>query len=62
LKVKDNATQLEVTQNGKVVAEAPVKWIQLQKKPAETEVVMDKDRVVEVDLGGKTQALQVTGI
>ena len=61
LKVKDNATQLEVMQHGKVVAEAPVKWIQLQNRPADTEVVMDKDRVVEVDFGGKTQAVHVAG-
>jgi len=60
LKVKDNATQLEVTtQDGKVVTEVPVTWIQLQKKPANTEVIMNKDRVVEVDFGGKTQALKV---
>jgi len=60
LKVKENATQLEVTtQDGKVVTEVPVTWIQLQKKPDNTSVVMDQNRVVEVDFGGKTQAVKV---
>lgn len=61
LKVKDNATQLEVTKDGKVVAEAPITWKQLQQKPANTEVVMDQNRIVEVDFGGKAQAAQVQG-
>lgn len=59
LRVKDNASQIEVVRNGKVVAQAPVTWIQLDKKPQSTEVVMDKDHVVEVDFGGKTQAVKV---
>jgi hypothetical protein len=59
LRVKDNAPQLEVTKDGKVVAEAPITWIQLPKKPQATEVVMDQNRVVEVDFGGKTQAVKV---
>jgi hypothetical protein len=59
LKVKDNAPQLEVTQDGKVVAQVPVKWVTLQKTPTSTEVIMDKGRVVEVDFSGKTQAVKV---
>ena len=34
LKVKDNATELQVTHDGKVVAQVPVKWIQLPNKPS----------------------------
>jgi hypothetical protein len=61
LRVKDNATQVQVTKDGKVVAEAPITWIQLQRKPANTEVVMNQNRIVEMDFGGKTQAAQVQG-
>ncbi|HEX2776383.1 MAG TPA: hypothetical protein VHN10_07065 [Candidatus Acidoferrales bacterium] len=59
LKVDDNASQLQVIQNGKVVAQAPVHWVQLQQKPADTSVLIDGDKIVEVDFGGKTQAVQV---
>jgi len=59
LKVKDNATELQVTQNGKVVAQVPVQWVQLSDKPAVTAVVMDNDKIVEVDFGGKTAAVKI---
>lgn len=59
LKVKPNASQLEVTKDGKVVVEIPVTWIQLQKTPGNTQVILNNNRVVEVDFGGKTQAVKV---
>jgi hypothetical protein len=59
LKVKDNATELQVTQSGKVVATIPVQWVQLPNKPETTEVVTDNDKIVEVDFGGKTQAVKI---
>jgi hypothetical protein len=60
LKIKDNATELAVTQDGKVVANIPVQWIQLPAKPASTEVITQNDKIVEVDFGGKTQAVKVS--
>jgi hypothetical protein len=59
LKVKENATQMEITRDGKLIAEAPVTWIQLPKSPQNTEVIVDQNRVVEVDFGGKTQAVKI---
>ncbi|HXN97561.1 MAG TPA: hypothetical protein VN881_00720 [Candidatus Acidoferrales bacterium] len=59
LKVDDNASQLQVIQNGKVVAQAPVQWIQLPQKAADTTVLLDGNKIVEVDFGGKTQAVQI---
>jgi hypothetical protein len=59
LKVKDNASQMEVTRDGKVIAEVPITWVQLQNTPQDTEVVLTENRVVEVDFGGKTQAVKV---
>jgi hypothetical protein len=41
------------------VATAPVQWIQLNRKPSETEVMMADGRVTEVDFGGKTEAAQL---
>jgi len=59
LKVDDNASQLQVIQNGKVVAQAPVHWVQLPQKPAGTSILLDDDKIVEVDFGGNTQAVQI---
>jgi hypothetical protein len=59
LKVDDNASQLQVIQNGKVVAKAPIQWIQLPQKPADTSVLLDDNKIVEVDFGGNTQAVQI---
>jgi len=44
---------------GKVVAEVPVTWIELQKSPESTEVVLNQNRVVEMDFGGKTQPVKI---
>ena len=59
LKVEDNGTQLQVTQEGKVVARVPVQWIQLPNKPNDTEVLLKNNQVVEVEFGGETQAVQI---
>ena len=61
LEVSPNATQLKIvdTDSGKTVAEGPGHWFQLQKKPNTTEVVTNNNQVVEVDFGGKTDAIKV---
>jgi len=41
------------------VAQVPVQWVQLSDKPAVTAVVMDNDKIVEVDFGGKTAAVKI---
>lgn len=59
LKVQNNARDLSVSREGKVVAQVPVHWIQLPKKPNATEVDLTKNQVTEVDFAGTTQAVQV---
>jgi hypothetical protein len=59
LKVEDNATQLQITQNRKVIAVVPVQWIQLPQKPSTTDVQFDGNKITEVDFGGNTQAVQI---
>jgi len=59
LKIQDNGTQLQVIQDGKVVSQVPVKWIQLPQKSSDNEVVLDNNQIVEVDFGGDTQAIQI---
>lgn len=59
LKVEDNADHLVVTQNGKVVTQVPVQWIQLNNKAPQTEVNINSNQIVEVDFAGKTQAVKI---
>lgn len=59
LKIQPNAGDLQVTQDGKQITQVPVHWIQLPNKPQDTEVSIDKNRVVEVEFAGKTEALQI---
>jgi len=59
LKVEDNANQLQIMQHGKVVAVVPVQWVQLQQKPSNTEIVLDGNKITEVEFGGNTQAVQI---
>ena len=59
LKVEDNATHLQIVQNGKLVAVVPVRWIQLPQKPTNTAVLLDGNKITEVEFGGNTQAVQI---
>jgi hypothetical protein len=61
VEVDPNATQLKVIDqdNGRTVAEAPCQWIQLQNKPRQTEVLTNNNQVIEIDFGGKTEAVKV---
>jgi hypothetical protein len=59
LKVEDNGTELQVIQEGKLVAHVPVQWVQLPNRAKTTEVMLDNDRITEVHFGGDTQAVQI---
>jgi hypothetical protein len=59
LKVEDNANQLQITQHGKVVAVVPVQWVQLPQKPSNTAILLDGNKITEVEFGGNTQAVQI---
>jgi hypothetical protein len=59
LKVEDNGTELQVVQEGKLVAHVPVQWVQLPNKAKTTEVMLDNNQITEVQFGGETQAVQI---
>ncbi|MGA8034747.1 MAG: hypothetical protein WA823_21250 [Candidatus Acidiferrales bacterium] len=59
IRAEPNADHLTVLHNGKEVATAPVRWVQLNRKPSETEVMMSSGRVTEVEFSGKTEAAQL---
>ncbi|MGB6199799.1 MAG: hypothetical protein WA871_15535 [Candidatus Acidiferrales bacterium] len=58
-RVKSDATQLEVLQEGSVVAQIPCHWIQLPNKAETTQVSTSNDKITEIDFGGKTAAVQI---
>jgi hypothetical protein len=56
LRAKENGTQVDVLKGGKIVAEVPCHWVQLDKKADQSEVLLNSNRVTELDFGGSTQA------
>jgi hypothetical protein len=61
LEVQPNQTQMKVvdTETFKTVAEVPVHWIHVNKAPSNTQVILNKNHVSEIEFGGKTQAVRV---
>jgi hypothetical protein len=57
IRVKDGATQAEVTQNGNVIATVSCAWIQLPQKSAYSAVQFDNNTVTEVSFSGKSEAV-----
>jgi len=59
VKAHDGEKQISIVRadNGKIVASVPCEWVQLAQKPRQTEVLFNADRVVEIDFGGKTEAV-----
>jgi hypothetical protein len=61
LEVTDNGNQLKVLdqETGKTIAEVPCRWVSLDRKPNNTEVLMNSGRVTEIEFHGTTQAVRV---
>ena len=57
IRVDDGGTQAEVMSGGKMVAQVPVQWTQLNEKARATEVDVDSGKVTQVKIGGKTSAI-----
>jgi hypothetical protein len=58
LKAEEGASQVSIVHRGKVVAEVPCHWVQLQSKPSQSQVLFTSNQITEVDFGGDTQAAQ----
>lgn len=60
LKAREAENQLEVLgPDGRVVAQVPCHWVQLSEKAQDTEIITDKDRIVQVRFQGRTEAIQI---
>jgi hypothetical protein len=51
--------EVEVLQNGKVLATVPGQWVKLPQKPQYSTVIFDGDKITQVQFSGTDQALQV---
>jgi hypothetical protein len=58
LKVDEGATQVSVVRQGKVIAEVPCHWVQLQTKPKTTEINFTANQITEIEFDGDLQAAQ----
>ena len=61
LKANDGDNQLTIVRSadGKTVATVPVQWIDLSQKARQSEVLMNEDRIVQIDFDGKTKAIEI---
>jgi hypothetical protein len=59
LQTRETENRLDILRDGKVVVQVPCHWIQLPKKSDETEVVTDRNEVLEVQFEGRTEAIQL---
>lgn len=55
---EENSAQLAIERNGKVVAEVPCHWIQLDSKSASDEALLDNGNVQQIRFGGRIAAVQ----
>jgi hypothetical protein len=60
LRAEEGQSNLEVIQNGKVVATIPCTWMQLPKKAEYSEVQTNNNQVTQVQFGGRTDAIQIS--
>jgi hypothetical protein len=56
---RENQSKLNVLRDGKVIATVPCHWVQLQKKPTNSEMLSNNNQVNEIKFEGRTQAAQV---
>jgi hypothetical protein len=57
--VSASDTQLTISKNGKVIAQAPVQWKDEANKPKYSTIVADGNKIKEVHFGGKAKYVEV---
>jgi len=56
---KEAGNQLEIRNDEKVIANVPCHWIQLPQKAQYSEVQSDRNKVIQVEFEGRTEAVKV---
>jgi hypothetical protein len=52
-------SQLEILQHNKVIATVPCRWIQLEKKAKDSQIISNDNRVTEVQFQGRMEAAEI---
>jgi hypothetical protein len=55
----ESQPQLDVLQNGKVVATVPCQWVRLNKKPGQSEILSSNNQVTQVEFQGRKEAAKI---
>jgi hypothetical protein len=58
--VSASESQLTISKNGKVVAQAPVQWKDETAKPRYSTIVSDGNKIREVHFGGKAKYVEIS--
>jgi hypothetical protein len=58
--VSATESELTISRNGKVVAQAPVQWKDEASKPRYSTIVTDGNKIKEVHFGGKTKYVEIS--
>ncbi len=56
---EESGNQLQVLHDGKMVGEVSCHWVQLPKKPADSEVLTDNNQITQVTFAGRAEAAQI---
>jgi len=59
LAANDAKKDLNILQNGKVVATVPGQWVKLTQKPQYSMVISNGDKITQVEFGGTEEAFKV---
>jgi hypothetical protein len=59
LKAKESGNQLEILQEGKLIATVPCSWVELPQKAKNSEVLSSKNQVTQVEFRGRTEAVKI---
>jgi hypothetical protein len=59
LMANEGKKDLMVVQNGKIITDVPGSWVQLPKKAEYSEVVLNGDRITQIEFDGRAQAFQL---
>lgn len=59
LEAKESGNQLEIAKDDKVIGTVPCHWFQLPKKAQDSEVESDRNKVIQVEFQGRSEAVKV---
>ena len=59
LAADDTKKELDILQNGKIIATVQGQWVKLPQKPQDSAVVSDGDKITEVQFSGNDEAFQL---